>query len=487
MIVLFHPRAVKPRSRRLPLAPLALAAVLEGREEYQIVDGNVDDDPAKTILALAAGHSIELIGASVMPGMQMVAAMETCRAIRQARPDIPIVWGGYFPSLYPEATLNARYVDYAVRGQGEDALLELLQALRGKRPFDSILGLSYKDAFGLPHSNAERPMRRPDEFPWSPFHRLPVEKYLRPSFFGKRTAVHQASIGCPFNCSFCGVHAAYGRIERMESPRRTAAILAHLVERYGADSVQFYDMNFFLKENHARELMERITPLGLRWWCEARVDILSRYSNSTMDAIRRAGCAMIFFGAESGSNRVLQEMQKGITTDETECMARRTREFGIIPEFSFVIGNPHDPERDTAETLRFIRRLKHINPASEIIMQHYTPTPQPGQMYGGIDGQIAFPTTPAEWASQRWLEFTLRINTRTPWMKSRTRKLIDNFETVVASRWPTVQDIRAPKWSRIFLKCLSAWRYAMRIYALPMELRWAQRFIDLHKPREESL
>ena len=90
--------------------------------------------------------------------------------------------------------------------------------MRCKRSFDSILGLSYKDIFGLPRNNAERPMKGPDEFPWHPFHRVPVEKYLRPSFFGKRTAVHHASIGCPFNCSFCGVHAAYGNKERMESP-----------------------------------------------------------------------------------------------------------------------------------------------------------------------------------------------------------------------------------------------------------------------------
>ena len=216
---------------------------------------------------------------------------------------------------------------------------------------ESILGLCYKDAFGFHRTNPERPMKGPDEFPWSPFHRLPVEKYLRPSFFGKRTAVHHASIGCPFNCSFCGVHAAYGRAERMESPERTVKILNYLVARYGADSVQFYDMNFFLREDHARELADRLAPLNLRWWCEARVDIMSRYSDATMEAIKKAGCAMIFFGAESGSDWVLKEMQKGITTEETVAMAHRTRQFGIIPEFSFVIGNPGDPERDTRETV----------------------------------------------------------------------------------------------------------------------------------------
>jgi len=487
MIILFHPRATRARNCRLPLAVLALAAVLEGREEYEIVDGNLEDRPVDVILKLIDSHSVELLGVSAMPGPQMVAAMETSREIRKLRPHVKIAWGGYFASIYPDAALNARYVDFVVRGQGEDTLIELIEALRGRRAFETIRGLSYKDAFGLHRSNPERTMRGPDSFPWSPFHRVPVDKYLRPSFFGKRTAVHHASIGCPFNCSFCGVHAAYGREERMESPQRTVEILKHLISKHGADSVQFYDMNFFLREDHARELCELMEPLNLRWWCEARVDIMSRYSDETMDAIRRAGCTMIFFGAESGSDATLKDMQKGITTEQTIIMAHRTRQFGIIPEFSFVVGNPKDPERDTRDTLRFIRKLKRINPDSEIIVQHYTPTPQQGAMYGEVDDKISFPQTPAEWASKQWMDFTLRIDTSAPWMKRKTKKLIDNFEVVVASRWPTVQDIRAPRWSRILLKALSAWRYWLHVYSYPFELHLANDFIKLRKPKRESL
>lgn len=487
MIVLFHPRATKPANCRLPLAILALAAVLEGREEYEIVDGNIEADPVQRILSIIDSHNVELLGVTAMPGPQMVAAMEASREIRRLHPHVKIVWGGYFPSIYPDASLNAKYVDYVVRGQGEDTLLELLEAIRGNRSFEGILGLSYKDAFGLHRSNGERPMKGPDSFPWSPFHRVPVEKYLRPSFFGKRTAVHQASIGCPFNCSFCGVHAAYGRVEKMESPERTVAILKHLISTYGADSIQFYDMNFFLQEDRAVELVELMIPLNIRWWCEARVDIMSRYSDATMSAISRSGCAMIFFGAESGSDWALKEMQKGITTEQTLTMARRTRQFGIIPEFSFVVGNPNDPERDTRETLRFIRKIKRINRDAEIIVQHYSPTPQRGEMYGGVENRMSFPDNPGEWATKRWMDFTLRIDIGAPWMKQKTKKLIDNFEIVVASRWPTVQDIRAPRWSRVLLQTLSAWRYALQIYRFPFELEMANRFIQLRKPKRESL
>jgi hypothetical protein len=196
---------------------------------------------------------------------------------------------------------------------------------------------------------------------------------------------------------------------------------------------------------------------------------------------------MIFFGAESGSDWALKEMQKDITTEQTLQMASRMRQCGIIPEFSFVIGNPKDPERDTRETVSFIRTIKRLNPSSEIIMYHYTPVPQRGSMYGDIDGQIAFPGTPEEWATKRWMDFTLRIDPNTPWLKRKTKRLIDNFELVVGSRWPTVQDIRAPRWSRALLKALSAWRYRSRFYHFPRELRWAHQFIDLRKPKQESL
>ena len=309
MIILFHPRAVRPRNRRFPLAILSIAAVLEGVEEYVIVDGNLDPDPEKTIRAIIAAHKVELLAVSVMPGPQMVSAMHICRAIHAATPQVPIVWGGYFPSLYPEATLNTRYVDFAIKGQGEDTIIELLAALRSTRDFSRIRGLAYKDAFGLRVQTASRPLRSPGDFPELPYHRLgPIEKYLLPTFLGRRTAVHHASIGCPYRCQFCGVVPVYDGKQKTERAQRTANTLAELQRRYGIDAVQFYDNNFFLNESHTRELAELLIPLRLRWWSEGRIDAVLRYSDDTLRALHRAGSAMIFFGAESGSNAALAAM-----------------------------------------------------------------------------------------------------------------------------------------------------------------------------------
>jgi anaerobic magnesium-protoporphyrin IX monomethyl ester cyclase len=487
MILFYNPKATKPRNRRFPLSILAIAAVLEGREDYLIVDGNLDPQPTQSLLALIRLHRVTLLAVTVMPGPQTIGAVETCREIRSQFPTLPIVWGGYFASNYTKAALNASYVDFAVRGQGEQTFLELLESIRGHRDLQTIAGLSYKDHEGNHRHNPERPMRNPDQFPVYPYHRIPAEKYVLPTFLGQRTAVHQASLGCPFRCNFCGVVTFSGSREKMESPARTESVLRHLAHTYGVDSVQFYDNNFFLREDHARDLMHRMKPLQMRWWCEARTDIMMKYSDATLAAIRDAGCAMIFFGAESGSNKTLKEMNKDLCAEDTLALASRIRHFGIIPEFSIIFGNPKDPEGDTRECIQFIRKLKRLNPDSEIVVEHYTPVPQRARMYGDVQDQFEFPVTPDEWATEPWQRFATQKDPHTPWLRPRTKQLIDNFELIVSSRWPTVQDIRLPKWGRWVLKALSAWRYRLGFYFAPRELEWLQRMIDLRKPKAESL
>ncbi len=486
MIVLLHPRTIRrTRNRRFPLSVLSLAAVLEGREEFEMVDGNIDPDPLATIANLAP---IELLAVSVMPGPQMVAAIDLCKAFRAKYPAVPIVWGGYFPSLYPDAALNAPYVDYLIRGQGEDTLVELLDALRTKSDLRKINGISFKDAFGLRVNTPDHSIKSPGEFPWLPYHRLRTpEKYIQKTFLGNRTAVHHASYGCPYRCKFCGVtEVAHGR-QKSESPERTAAVLAHLQQKFAIDSVQFYDNNFFLREDDTAELARLIEPLKLKWWCEGRIDALLRFSDETLHALKRAGCHMIFLGAESGNDHVLEQMGKQLTSAQILEIAERIKPFGITPEFSFVIGNPQEPDRDLRESMAFIRRIKAINPDSEIIIQHYIPTPHPDGMYGEIESQFAFPKSPEEWASPRWYNFTVRQDPALPWLPRDTKRLIDWFETVMECRWPTAQDITMPRWARTMLQSLSAWRYAVGFYHWPVELELALRLAQPRKPKVESV
>jgi anaerobic magnesium-protoporphyrin IX monomethyl ester cyclase len=488
VIVLLHPRCVKPRNRRFPLSILSIAAVLEGKEEYAIIDGNLDNNSAETLERIVANNNVDMVAVSVMPGPQMVSAIPLCRELRRKYPRVPVVWGGYFPSLYATATLNAPYVDFAVRGPGEDPIVELLAALRGARNFGDIRSLSWKNQFGFHVHNPDRPLRSPNDFPALPYHRLGhVEKYLLPTFLGRRTAVHNASMGCPFRCRFCGVVPIFDGRQKAEAPERTADVLAGLQRRYGIDAVQFYDNNFFLNESHTAELAERLRPLKLRWWAEGRIDTFLRYSDRTLGALRDSGAAMIFFGAESGSDETLKAMNKRLTTAQTLELAARIRQFGIVPEFSFVVGSPENPAADTHQAIRFIRRIKRLNPDAEIIVQHYIPTPHPDGMLGAVDDKVVFPSTPDEWASERWFNFTIRQDPHLPWLPRKIKNRIDNFELVINSRWPTMQDIHLPAWGKRLLQTLSSWRYTLGFYEYPVELQLAHRLVSLRKPRWESL
>jgi len=196
---------------------------------------------------------------------------------------------------------------------------------------------------------------------------------------------------------------------------------------------------------------------------------------------------MVYVGAESGSDWVLKEMKKQLKVEQILEFAARIRCFGIIPELSFCLGNPKAPERDTQECLAFIRKAKRLNPEAEIIVNTYTPVPQREKMYGGVEDQVQFPASPEEWATERWQRFTTQKDPFAPWLRPHTKRLIDNFELVVTSRWPTMQDIRLPRWGRWILKLLSDWRYRLQIYSYPYELKWLQRYFKLRKPREESL
>jgi len=108
-------------------------------------------------------------------------------------------------------------------------------------------------------------------------------------------------------------------------------------------------------------------------------------------------------------------------------------------------------------------------------------------MFGGVQGRIEFPSTPEEWASDRWYKFTTRVDPQLPWLPRRIKRRIDDFELVMESRWPTVQDVHLPRWGRAFLQGLSSWRYAMGFYDFPVELEWAQKLVNLRKPKLESV
>jgi radical SAM superfamily enzyme YgiQ (UPF0313 family) len=477
MIIFVNPRATRPENRRFPLSIMAVGAALPPGVDWEIVDGNLPGaEVVATVSALVGehGHSgdpVSIIALTVMPGPQLVSAVPISKALKTRFPEIPIVWGGNFGSLYPEPVLNAPYVDWLVRGQGEDTFRELLEAIEGTRDPMTVAGIAFRLADGSLHMAPERAWRGPDELPAPPYHKIPVAEYLRPTILGRRSGVYQASIGCPFGCNFCGVISVFGRREKVQAPERTAEHLGFLARQYGMDSVHFYDNNFFLNEAHAREIAAAFRLLGLRWWCEARVDTLTRFSDQTWRALKTAGLSMVFCGAESGSNAVLTKMNKGTTTDQIAHTAAKCREHGITPEFSFVFGDPDEPEREIENTLAFIRKLKAINPAMELISYFYTPTPQRKGTYGDVDPTATTPQTLDEWIQPEWVEWMTHENPQTPWLEPRLKARVDDFELVLKSRFPSVHDKRTRSWGKALGRLAAHRRWTREEYDDPRLLR----------------
>jgi hypothetical protein len=187
----------------------------------------------------------------------------------------------------------------------------------------------------------------------------------------------------------------------------------------------------------------------------------------------------------SGSDATLAAMNTGgwAATSLTLLLAARMRRHNIVPEFSFVVGSPPDAMADVARTCEFIREIKEVNPATEIVLYTYTPVPLDGNLYDRARQQgFAFPDTLDEWASPAWQQLSMRRGDGIPWMEQTVRRRVRNFERVINAFYPTVTDPRLTDWRRAVLKSFSGWRYALRFYGAPYELRVLHRLMQYQRP-----
>ncbi len=486
MLILYNPPSTAQRKPVLPMSLLALGAVIEGAYDYVIIDGNLEDDPVAAIDRAVRERGARTLAVTVMPGPQLNHAVPQCRELRRMHPELTIIWGGYFPTQHFDVALRADFVDYVVRGHGEVVFKKLLDCLASGGDPSEIPGIACADKVtGEIRANEVAQIPQPDSLPGYPYHRVAMERYIRPTFMGKRTLPHHSSYGCPFFCNFCAVVNMVGGRWMPQSAERTAGVTRELVENYGADSVEFYDNNFFVHQKRTAEFCERIMDLNIGWWGEGRIDTMLKYSDATWRLMRDSGLRMVFLGAESGSDETLKLMNKGGTasTEKTMALAGKMAEYDIVPEFSFVLGNPPDPEADVQGTLEFIRRLKQVNPRSEIILYMYTPVPLAGELYdqAKADG-FNFPETLDGWISPEWQEFSMRRSSHMPWVEDPLRKKIHNFERVLNAYYPTATDPRLSGLWRWVLRSVSAWRYHLRVYHHPLELRVLHKLLAYQRP-----
>ncbi len=496
-VLLINPTMTSRRHARFPLSLLALAGELEGKHEITLIDGNVERDTASAVVRANSQGSFAAVGVSVMGGPQVESAIAVSKAVRAEMPGVPIVWGGYFPSLYPAVAAAAPYVDYAVRGAGEHTFAELLARLGEgeRRDFGDIPGLSWRRDREVVH-NADRVIVAPRASS-IPSYRLMHDprSYLARTTLGQRTAAHQGAIGCRFRCTFCGVASMFRGVTALPAPAVLERDLLYLRDELGADSIQFYDHNFFDREVEMVPLLEVMAKIAIPWWCYARSDALLGLSARTWSLVRRSRLRMAYIGAESPNDKLLREIRKGTRADETLAVVDLCRRHGVIPELSFMVAPPVDPVGETERTFEFIREVKRINPQAEIVVYIYTPLPPESvpesarirltPLRDVLGKPLAFPTSPEQWTERRWVDYACHADA--PWLTDKLRQRIRDFVTVMRCRFPTVVDVRSPRWATATLRTAAAWRYRYKRYDHPWELNVAQRLLRPADPRATGL
>jgi anaerobic magnesium-protoporphyrin IX monomethyl ester cyclase len=498
-VLLINPTITGKKHARFPLAVMSLSAALDGRYPARILDGNIDRQFVASAVRAVGEGGVDAVGVTVMGGPQLLSAIAVSKAIRAQAPEVPIIWGGAFPTVCPDAAANSPYVDYVVRSQGEQTLTELLDALAGRDrgALAAIAGLTWHRDGQVVH-NPERRFSAASLNQMLPYERLEnPRQYLTHTYLGERTAGYQAALGCRFRCTFCGVANMFRGRMALPPAARLEHDLRFLRDQLGVNGIQFYDHNFFDREVDMVPLLEVMAKLQIPWWCFARSDALTDLSESTWALVRKSRLRMAYIGAESPSDWLLHDIRKGTRPDQTLAAIEQCRAHGVVPELSFMLAPPQDPEGETERTFEYIRRIKRLHPATEVMIYIYTPLPMRRDNTNAAAARMAatlrdssgrpveFPRSADGWAQPEWLAYWCHKDA--PWLSPQLRRRIVDFTTVLGCRFPTIMDIRASAWGKRALRGLASWRYRLQRYDNPWELRLSRKLVHQWDPRVMSL
>jgi radical SAM superfamily enzyme YgiQ (UPF0313 family) len=470
---------------------------VDGKYEYVFVDGNLEKDPWTKIENYLSSGEYRFFGSTVMPGPQLKQAIPFSKKIKEKFPGVTIIWGGYFPSNQHRVVLNSGYVDFVINGPGDKAFPSLLDAIENRNFFYSINNLIFKADEKIVVNNKDE-IYEQDALPPLPYEKLnsfyPVEKYLGKTYLGTKTIAYHSSFGCPFTCSFCAVVPIYNARWKGKSAENIYKDIKYLKENFGGNAIEFHDNNFFVSEKRTVGFSKLIKGENMTWWGEGRIDTLNKYSDESLQLMREAGCKMIFFGAETGNDALLKKMDKGGTQTGKQIreFAARMRQFNIIPEYSFVLGTPADTPgevwKQINEDIEFIKKIKEINPDTEIIIYVYSPVPTEGsEMYNAVlKSGFRFPEKLEDWLDPHWENFDLRKNPLTPWLTHEMVDYIKNFETVINGYYPTVSDVKLKPYHKKTMRIISGLRYKNGFYKFPYEIKLLQKFWKYRQPETEG-
>lgn len=465
-VILFYPAYDGP-PLGAPLCLLALAASLrEAHFDVVMIDAAIEPD-YRTRIECESVDAL-CVGISVLTGPMIGGAIEVATAVKSQTPWLPIIFGGWHPTLLPDQTLSESFVDIIVRGQGEVTIVEVAQALAQKKSLDGIAGLSWKKNGRRTH-NVDRKVEPLDLLPLPAFDLTDFDAYEKLS--GIRKLAYATSVGCPYACNYCTDMVFYKRRFNALSADRTIAEMLDLVTRYRIDEVALLDSNFPVQLPRALEIARGIIDSGVKfkWTFQASTDFLCRMSEDEVRLLGASGVSHMGFGTESTSESVLKLMNKRHQrVDEMYETARKAQVGGIRVTFNLIFGYPGETEADRITTFQTMSDIGHQFPNVSFSPNIFTPYPGIPIWPQLRELGVAEPKSLRE-----WMDMPLGAN-MLPWLKgkelSRLQRMLKYFllNSQIDRKQNSYSRLRHAV--RFIVQTPIRWRLRSSHYAFPWEL-----------------
>lgn len=339
----------------LPMGLAYLAAVLEeAGHEVTVIDCPAEMIDLKQLKTKLAAIEPNLIGiTSMTPTIQ--SAFLSAQTAKEACPEAMVVIGGPHATFMDKQVLTEeKAVDVVVRGEGEETLLELAQNVSNPQALKKIEGITFRNNGETVRTPTRPYIQNLDELPRPAYKYFSLENYR---LFGRKMLPIMTSRGCPSQCSFCTTARMFGKAFRARSPKSIVDELEWLRDEHGADAFSFYDDTFTLNTKRAVTICEEIKnrKIGLPWDCQTRV---SRVSPELLATMRDANCQQVFFGVESGCQKILDAVNKGTTVEQNRRAIKMAKDAGLFVAISVIIGYPGETRDMLMQTIDLVRKAE---------------------------------------------------------------------------------------------------------------------------------
>ena len=432
-VVLYNPKAV---FFTMPLALLAIGSALDPEKyEVVIVDGRLEPDPLAAIEPHL--HDALCLGLTVLTGAPISDALAVTRAVKRRRPALPVVWGGWHPSMFARECLQDEpAVDVTVQGQGEETFAEIVERLAGGRTLEGCAGCTARLIDGRIVQNPARPLQPVERFRAHDYRLISVPRYYE--LKARRQLDFITSQGCNFRCAFCSDPFVYGRKWVGLDPGLIGLRLGELWQRYRFDDVNFQDETFFTRRERVQAMAEGIVESGRKftWAATMRADQGVRLPEETWVRCRQSGLRRLLVGVESGSDEMLKRIRKDIRIEQVFETASRMREHGIAGNFPFIVGFPEESDESVAASLEAARRLQAMSAAFTTPIFYFKPYPGSELVSEAVARGHRLPDTLEAWSTFDYVE-----GLPGPWVSR------DKYTRVEAFKQGSSHDVMEPQLS----------------------------------------